>query len=191
MQNLPRKGVSSDGMCPFCGEKESLEHTLLQCEWVSCVWFCIYGFRIKKEEMISVNQRLMQVLSQLSAKGSCKSEILCRLAFNMWYVWKGKCEALYRRANPQPEIGVHKCQEAISEYCKLSKLVGKKGSGTCKVESPCNLQKLAVGKVKINCDGAFSTGSREVGLGVLARDVHGQYIGDFGANISCKSTEET
>lgn len=88
MSNLHRMRSGMTGRCDFCDKEESVEHMLLECEWARSLWFGFCGIRTSMDDGETIDVWLASRFKQMSPRGEAGKEVLTRIVFMLWHIWK-------------------------------------------------------------------------------------------------------
>ncbi|KAI5355928.1 hypothetical protein L3X38_008823 [Prunus dulcis] len=107
-----------------------------------------------------------------------ESRCLTVIAHFCWQIWKDRCKAVLEHISPSPARTTHAASIAINEF------LGSLDHGRHQTEHPTlsndNQQQLwnppASPFVKVNVDASWNPNSKRVGIGILIRNTHGDFI---------------
>lgn len=173
MKNLHRRKLNKSASCPICNmEAETIEHALLLCPWVECVWFgSPLSLSFNKAGITTLDLWIMSFLnSQLS---SCeKRKLLSMISFFLWAIWKSRCAFIYRGSAISPRGTISDAIDLYTDFCEVQsqptnhRMLPMPGT----VWSP-PLQSF----IKINCDASWNKALNVSGIGCVLRDSMGSF----------------
>ncbi|OMO63624.1 putative ribonuclease H protein [Corchorus olitorius] len=182
---LWRRHLRNDPLCPCCSElPESIEHTILLCDWVQPVWFGVAGIRINyKEQIRTLDEWLLTVLTDFRQGKEQQSYLGNVIAVTCWFLWKARCHHVFEKAELLPEKIVPKIQRFILEMEDANSLTrSKRNIVEVRIkEDKCQFPEE--GWTKLNCDGAIDAKTFDAGIGVVVRNNAGALIGGKGLSL--------
>jgi hypothetical protein len=170
-ENLFKRKVSSDPLCPICGvEVETISHILWSCPSSSDVW----GACSKKIQKCSIAAMdFTQMLGQLLVK--MEKEDIEFLATVARRIWLRRNSFVFGGDFLPPNCLIKNATEAWEEFYAAEQKVP-----TAEVHSPvCPVPTWKAppwGVFKINWDAAIDKSSKMMGVGVIVRDGEGEVI---------------
>ncbi|OMO88162.1 hypothetical protein COLO4_20392 [Corchorus olitorius] len=171
--------------CFLCGqEDESVEHMLLGCDWTRGIWLSICGLRIYHESLSTFDQWLSQVILNDDNLLGVKEDLVRKIAFTCWGIWKARCERVLTDSQDLGYRTVNRIQQALEEWMRVKdRLEPKHDSVDGRTVSDDLWQKPDEGWFKVNCDGAFCNNSCVAGIGIVVRDSEGIVLESYGKCI--------
>jgi hypothetical protein len=168
---LVKRHIPADGACVFCGRTESIEHSLLFCQFARTVWR-----EIKQHVPLRLDRKFFASCKQWLFDFFGRSSELQRtaLAVGFWHIWEARNESRNSEAKPNPIrtvgkvlayvdlIRTHLTKPGLLQRCEPS------SSASSWVPPP-------PGTVLVSSDAAIFEASRSMGAGVLIRN----HLGDF------------
>ncbi|CAL8076916.1 unnamed protein product [Prunus armeniaca] len=139
------------------------------------VWFrCSLNIRINQQAVTSFGQWLRNVIEEGKTLQE-RSQCLIVIAYFCWQIWKDRCKAVLEYISLSPTRTIHAASTAINEF------LGTLDHGRHQTEPPTlsnatSLEPPASPFVKINVDVSWNPNSRRVGIGILIRDTHGDFL---------------
>ncbi|CAA0817639.1 Unknown protein [Striga hermonthica] len=118
---LYKRKVTAEPYCHRCKAdfSETIEHILFLCPKARQVWFGSYfGYKIRAEQFDTLDRWLEQIFTLKEIPASEKKEILTKIAFICWNLWKSRC-----RENDTILKGLNqteKWQKPEAEWVKLN-----------------------------------------------------------------------
>ncbi|OMO66427.1 hypothetical protein COLO4_30555 [Corchorus olitorius] len=103
----------------------------------------------------------------------------------LWNIWKERCRCIHEKRTPNHVQVIHSSQRAIAEIENV--LLTEEKSAQAKSSCPEKWEAPEPGWVKINCDGAQDSRTRNAGLGIVMRDSQSRIVGGFHREIKAKS----
>lgn len=180
MANLFLKKIVKSPLCPICNEyPESVEHMLFLCPWVLGVWFGIpLSYKVNLEEIYTIDDCLLLVSTKLNVNQASRNEIWCWISFTLWIIWKARCEVIYEHVVPNPIGTIHRIDAAVSEFMGVmsSSMSTDRVSSSHMALDEVKWCAPDPDEIKINCDGACDSESKQAGIGVIARNYTGQVM---------------
>ncbi|KAK8355972.1 hypothetical protein V6Z12_A05G324000 [Gossypium hirsutum] len=110
--NLVKRRIKMSELCPVClKEAETVEHTLLLCDWAQCVWYGgALGFKVDCHRITTLDQWLLQVFDVVLKGKKNKEWMEMIIAFTCWHIWKSRCSKVFKGRECDPR----KCIERNS-----------------------------------------------------------------------------
>lgn len=109
--------VASNPLCPFCKKfEESIEHIMLLCPWVMCVWFgSLLNYKPNPQLVTTLDSWFLGMVQSLSLLKPCLSNFLSLIAIIVWEIWKERCHALFNGLDPSPARVLQKSSSLFGE----------------------------------------------------------------------------
>lgn len=179
-ENLRKRKVLSSGFCPFCHfPVETIEHSLLLCDWTRMVWLasqiqCVPNIEHITRLDLWLLQRIEAGHSDQETKVFYQISIVCFL----WAIWKERSQAFHEGRNPNPWAALQMANLIINDYfshwCKQ-----KLGTRPCASLLVSNKmwRPPPSGALKINTDACFDREKRVAQAGIVIRDENGKLLG--------------
>ncbi|KAJ1431379.1 Ribonuclease H-like superfamily [Sesbania bispinosa] len=189
-EELHRRRIARANLCPICQQvSESIEHTLLLCDWTKPVWF---AFQVPIPPTLmnttSLPSWLLSNFSEFSKapdKGTLGKTLLATV---IWTIWQARNNAIFQGEPPNPYITVTRAQAQINECMHaLQSLVTP--------TNPSNQSNLfqqwrppKQGVIKLNTDVAFSQDRGRGTIACLGRNFEGKVECGLTRNILASSS---
>lgn len=90
-EGLARRGMQVLNSCPICSERGSIEHLILDCEWVKRVWEQLLDLSDVWDGCISVNQWLRKRLADQTGTREGNEIRWQSILIACWSIWKCRC----------------------------------------------------------------------------------------------------
>lgn len=176
-ENLYRKKCTQSPLCSICGEEnESIEHILFRCSWAKKVWEeCDLEFWIFGHPIVSADKWMEDILHGGLAKET--NDVQVGFIFQVcWAIWKGRNNYVFNGVVPCPKKTTEVAKNANSDYLRAVFTVPRTYEKGANIERTGKWNPPAIGFIKFNCDGAFSSSRSIAAFGFLARDSGGSAL---------------
>ncbi|KAJ1403308.1 Reverse transcriptase zinc-binding domain [Sesbania bispinosa] len=122
MGNLFKRKIAASELCPICNrETETLEHTLLLCDWASLVWFGSQFHWLPTPMSVSrLDIWLWNKICFLREDPQTADSQISHLAMLLWTIWKQRNMEIYRYSKPNPITAITQASSLSSEYHKAN-----------------------------------------------------------------------
>ncbi|OMO59554.1 reverse transcriptase [Corchorus capsularis] len=188
---LWRRHLRQDPVCPCCSKfPETIEHTLLLCDWVLPVWFGVIGIRVNRDQIRTLDEWLMTVLRDSGQGKEYQIHLGTAIVVTCWFIWKARCQHVFEKAELRPDIIVPIIQRFILELEDANSLTRSKKATTEVRIKEDKWKAPEEGWSKLNCDGAIDTKTFDAGIGVIVRNSTADLIGGKGLSLQVSSIEE-
>lgn len=167
MAELYRRHIIDSDLCPLCGsERETVEHALLFCPQVRRIWRAV-------EELSSVSFDLALGWDDVMLSlGQC-SKMIRRKAFTLaWLIWSRRNKIVFDNYHMPDYFWVEQMKSLVSVFSEEESKEPKSSDSGC---GSAHWLCPQAGWIKINVD-AGMVGTRETGIGVVARDESGSVL---------------
>ncbi|XP_052142051.1 uncharacterized protein LOC127761763 [Oryza glaberrima] len=168
---LRRRHIEARDGCAFCNRDDRIEHVFLMCPFSDSVWKEIkqvYNIKLGRGDLANVRQWIFDFL----CRGSAIQNTV--LAVTFWHIWEARNNARNNVETLHPRRVVQKIVayvEMIMQHC-----------GPGNVSRPAERISLPswvpppAGVFLINIDAAVFQAERQMGVGVVIRDQHGNCL---------------
>ena len=161
MQNLRKRGVAVDGVCPICGnEAESIFHALFRCNFAKDVWSRWKECPIK---ICVENQDFVDVALGLFYAGTNRDMEI--MVVTTWAIWYNRNQYVHEGEKLATGQVWDFAWNLLLNYNEASNFF-KLGPDYCEI----SWMKPPRGVYKINVDGATAERGRNSSIGVIIRD---------------------
>jgi ribonuclease HI len=170
-ENLFRRKITSDPLCPFCGlYTESTGHILWSCESAMAVW--MEGGRQIQKLVIAESDGL-ELFEKLS--DALEDDVLELVVVLARKIWLRRNSFVFSGVLSSPQQLVKAAKDSLSDFqnAALSSNMGPAGIPNTVGQQ---WRKPPVGVVKINWDAGVAKATSKMGVGVIARDSTGQVL---------------
>lgn len=91
-ENLRKRRLSEEGVCPVCKQgPETVEHTLLQCQWTRPVWFGLQcGIRMENCNSSSITAWLEESIKEIEKLPDQREYTFLSICCALWVIWKAR-----------------------------------------------------------------------------------------------------
>jgi ribonuclease HI len=166
--NLYKRKVVTDQLCPMCGsEAESNSHVQWRCDSARAVWGCCRG-PIQKSSVEA--EDFFDIFTFLCAR--LEDEELELFATIAHKIWSRRNRVVFGGAVLPPTILIKEATEFVEEFRKSQEATVVQGYGG--QISHGRWIKPAENSIKINWDAALDSRKKIMGMGIVARDCHGE-----------------
>ncbi|XP_059431505.1 uncharacterized protein LOC132165008 [Corylus avellana] len=170
-ENLYKRKIISDPLCPVCGlEVETGFHILWQCASAMDVW--AMGHKIFQKSYFA-GPEFLQVVTSLFE--SCSQEVLCQFVGLARRIWLRRNELVHGGLFSHPKLLMEKTELAIQEF-NLAQARGEQSMPLSVEPAGVRWSAPLQGWVKANWDAALDRKSGWMGLGVVIRDSQGNMV---------------
>ncbi|EEC72753.1 hypothetical protein OsI_06384 [Oryza sativa Indica Group] len=168
---LQRRHIEARDGCAFCSRDDRIEHVFLMCPFSDSVWKEIkqvYNIKLGRGDLANVRQWIFDFLR----RGSAIQNTV--LAVTFWHIWEARNNAKNNVETLHPRRVVQK----IVAYVEM--IMQHYGPGN--VSRPAERISLPswvpppAGVFLINTDAAVFQAERQMGVGVVIRDQHGNCL---------------
>lgn len=155
-ENLAKRGVPTSPLCPLCCTTESREHLIMGCSWVCPVWSDFLGLSVAGGT-ISIDQWLADLAAPPRDSRWPTVMLAC------WFIWKARCRFVFDNVRPNPWLVVQQTRAALGELRRTTpcRQISRRTNRCTRWVVP------GPGRIKINCDAAWSVESNRGELRLL------------------------
>ncbi|XP_057416032.1 uncharacterized protein LOC130710699 [Lotus japonicus] len=165
-QNLKRRGIKIEPLCPLCGEhrEETPFHLFLNCNWARQVWF-MSDLAIKSGEVATeLDNWLLQMKEIVSL------DVMDQVAMICWSIWKSRNDCIFNKIVPDPKRATE-----IATSMRLDWLTYQpQNKGSRSVPSDPVWTPPPAGLMKLNFDAGWA-GEKGSGFGLVVRNDNGGF----------------
>lgn len=167
--NLDRRGIPISPTCSACDEEETAEHMVRGCSWTIGVWEGVLEISTSSDSQELMVSWLNNMVS--TGRGTRSQDqarwSLCMLT--CWGIWKLRCTLAFESRSLRPDVVIEEIRQAFAEITGTWKPQQKREPQV----SPGRWTAPREGVIKLSCDAAWTPGSGQGDLGVVARDRQG------------------
>jgi ribonuclease HI len=166
---LQVRHVPASSDCFFCGRHESIEHTILMCQFAREVWEVIsaeHPIQLQRKFFTSTRTWLMDFLERCSAMDATV------MVVTMWHIW----DARNKIREGEPLMHPRVVAEKALAYIQMIAMHLYKPTSIHRCETTSSVLRWSPppeGTVTVNVDAAIFASSRRMGMGVVIRDHNG------------------
>jgi len=118
-----------------------------------------------------------------------RDEVMGRIAYTGWMIWKARCCFVLEHKEVDVFGIIRRIRDAVHEYYSVN------NENRIRTEDMENNRRKEVGGwvkpddgwLKINCDGAYCSKTKKVGIGVAVRDSIGKVVDGFAKKVKGSS----
>lgn len=115
LANLWKKKLVNSALCPIClKEPETIEHTLLLCEWTRGVWFGLQIQCIPDRSKLSTLHEWIELKFEEFSR--IKDFVVSSLCCALWSIWKERNSVVFEQIDPNPMATVLRAKIIHSDY---------------------------------------------------------------------------
>ncbi|OMO67492.1 reverse transcriptase [Corchorus capsularis] len=185
---LFKRNCRDSGLCSICGQgEETIEHILLTCDWTRGVWLCVCGLIIDMQGLSTFDKWLDQLRKMLTDSEDGGRQMLTKIAFVCWIIWKVRCEVVIAEEKLQHVQVVYRIQKAIGDFELANFIADKRQVIKNDQQVVQRWSKPELGWLKYNCDGSFCKDTKNFGNGVVVRNHSGHILEGIGMTVDGSS----
>lgn len=179
-ENLCKKRIANSSLCPVCKtETETIEHSLLLCEWIRPVWL---GTQLQiipnGAEITSFHKWLYNMLKQFRQNPVNQEFATTSLCSYLWFIWKQRNKVCFDGFSPNLMATILQSNSFIADLLKISDQnrhpLNASPRSTLQQH---NLWRPPRGEViKINSDAGFIAQKNIGSAGIIARNYEGVVV---------------
>ncbi|KAJ1433127.1 Ribonuclease H-like superfamily [Sesbania bispinosa] len=174
--NLVRRRISNDSVCPVCGNSdETVEHSLLLCNWVSPVWFASqFQWDTRNHGVTRFDKWFSERIQLLKLDSQSFIYNVSLLSVTLWNIWKQRNYSIYRNHVPQPVLVLTQSTDLMQEFYRANFSVPtNSATGPEAYPSAIHWKAPPSGIIKCNVDAAWRGISSPGAVSVVVRDASG------------------
>lgn len=175
-ENLHCRKIVDDNKCPCCTrEAESVIHALWTCPAVQDVWG---GGSIVFQKYSSDGVCFTQVLEESFHKFSKENMEL--MAVTCRRIWLRRNKVVFDKVFTHPTAIFKEAVSSLEEFRRCNSIDGQElhpRAATVSLNQPLRWQAPPCGKIKVNWDASINKEGNCIGIGVIARDMGGCFLG--------------
>lgn len=178
-EGLKKKKVLRSAICALCNkEEETVEHSLLFCEWTRAVWFgCQLQCVPNRLAVTSFHGWLGDRLKAFEVQPDFSVFASIALCCTLWSIWKGRNNAVFRGEKPKPLEVIHKANLLHMDYFSYwQKNNQRSPPRSVALSSNRNWSPPCQGSAKINTDASYNDFKKSARAGIIARNEFGDVI---------------
>lgn len=120
-ENLFRCRCSPSPLCSVCHQApESTEHILVGCPWTRAVWFGSGLHSVINPDLFPSGRKWSSQIVDRSASLGEAVDVIGRIAFVAWNIWKGRNDCVFNHAQVDPKTTLIAAGMAAHEFLFLS-----------------------------------------------------------------------
>ena len=180
--NLHRRHVIDDPMCTSCNsEPESTLHILWLCSITKQLWQSVPWHRkLIKDTYSDFQEHLLNCVQTLS---TTELKLFAMMSWSLWY--QRNCVRLNKPVEPVASL-LPRTYELLQEYIDVQERPIQnqiQAVGQIQSRTTVSWKPPAMGRVKINYDGAVFNKTGEAGIGVIIRNPQGVVMASLSQRI--------
>ena len=176
-ENLMKRHITTDDKCDECGKEfESICHLFWFCDKAKEVWAntkLVFPFQIGQ------TWSFVDVVWQIVRCDSVSPSLLEKVAAICWGVWKNRCEVRHGGHHRSSSDIARSSLVLLEEFQVANEL-----SASPIAKDNIKWSPPALGRYKLNVDGAVFSQFKATGMGMVIRDDAGQVVAAMNKKIS-------
>jgi ribonuclease HI len=166
---LQKRQIPACPNCIFCGRHESVEHSLLFCQFAREVWEVVradHPINLQRKHFISTRVWTLDFLDR------CSDMEATAMLVTLWHIW----DARNKIREGEPMMHPRSVAEKALAYIQMIATYLYKPSVSHRRETNSSVPKWSpppASTVLVNVDAAIFSASRRMGVGVVIRDHNG------------------
>jgi hypothetical protein len=170
--NLLRRGVIKEAMCPICSrETETTKHILWECSSTNDVWGC---GPVRLQKSSCKGGTFLNLLEEVRVR--CDRREVELFAITARRIWLRRNDIVHGGGFTHPTQVFTEAVKALDDFQRVNGSQ-KDEDGAGQIHSAVCWKPPATNMVKINWDAALDLRNQLVGIGVVARDEAGSFLG--------------
>jgi hypothetical protein len=168
---LQKRSIPASTACVFCNQYETVEHSLLFCQYATEVWQSIkteHDIHLRKNSFISPQTWVLELLDRCSDVQVTTADVA------LWHIWDARNKAREGEGLVHPTSLAAK----VNAYIEMIRLHLYKPNANHRREPSTSAKWVPPpeGTVLVNVGAAMFTSSRQMGAGIVARDHSGSFL---------------
>lgn len=104
-ENLRKRRLSEEGVCPVYKQgPETVEHTLLQCQWTRPIWFGLQcGIRMENSNSSNITAWLEESIKEIKKLPDQREYAFLSICCALWVVSKARNSCIFEGKTPDPK----------------------------------------------------------------------------------------
>lgn len=173
--------MAASSLCTICEEQpESIEHALFLCPWAAKSWFVHpMTFKVNHQAFTSLPRWLDSLTKAQNNVFIASSKPASMVAYQLWFIWKSRCQYVFEKKNPDPFQVAMKAYSAALEFRAIPKNLQPPKHHLKDLEDPQfhSWNPPKQGTLKVNTDASWDPTTLTCGLAAIIRNSNGEVVG--------------
>lgn len=189
-ENLCKRRVVRTGICTICNKEiETVEHSLLFCDWVRPVWL---GSQLQiipqRQNVTSFHVWFLARIKLFQQSPAIQVFAMVSLCITLWQIWKQRNSAYFDQKNPCPMATIIQANSFIKEILQVNEnQQNSQDTQLIKSSQQTFWRPPRPGIIKINTDAGFNVQKAIGSAGIVARDFNGDLLCGFSKKFPATS----